>query len=239
MSYQQTTLKTLLDEPLWRAEDLGKPLPPSPHANSVCLPTWADVVAYEEADPRVISRLQTGYPRFFIHPLTERLFAEAARRFAGPGEFCHVYPSEQPRGGVWSGAALDRTGGTHRRLDRGGTVGDVLSSSSRRGRQEVLAAYRRGRVLAAGGSVAAGSRRSRTRARPSEPSDSGSRSWSACRPIACCLFGSGMSAIYTVYRAINRIFPGRRSVQFGFPYVDTLKIQQDLGPGVHFFPRGD
>ena len=70
----------------------------------MCLPTWADVVAYEEADPRVISRLQTGYPRFFIHPLTERLFAQAAARFAGPDEFCHVYPSlSQPRGDVWSG----------------------------------------------------------------------------------------------------------------------------------------
>ena len=28
-------------------------------------------------------------------------------------------------------------------------------------------------------------------------------------------------------------------MQFGFPYVDTLKIQQDFGPGVHFFPRGN
>ena len=93
MNYQETNPQTLLREPLWRAEDLGKPLPPSPHANSVCLPTWSDVVAYEEADPRVISRLQTGYPRFFIHPLTERLFAQAAQRFAGPDEFCHVYPS--------------------------------------------------------------------------------------------------------------------------------------------------
>jgi len=29
------------------------------------------------------------------------------------------------------------------------------------------------------------------------------------------------------------------SVQFGFPYVDTLKIQQDVGLGAHFLPRGD
>jgi cystathionine gamma-synthase len=28
-------------------------------------------------------------------------------------------------------------------------------------------------------------------------------------------------------------------VQFGFPYVDSLKIQDRLGRGVHFFPRGD
>jgi cystathionine gamma-synthase len=53
------------------------------------------------------------------------------------------------------------------------------------------------------------------------------------------LFGAGMNAIYTVSRAIQRLFPARPSVQFGFPYVDTLKLQQDCGPGCHFFPRGD
>ena len=29
------------------------------------------------------------------------------------------------------------------------------------------------------------------------------------------------------------------SVQFGFPYVDSLKLQERCGAGVHFFPRGD
>jgi cystathionine gamma-synthase len=33
--------------------------------------------------------------------------------------------------------------------------------------------------------------------------------------------------------------PGRKSVQFGFPYVDSLKIQESFGAGVSFFPRGD
>ena len=89
---QDPILPNLLREPLWRAADLGRPLPPSPHANSVCLPTWADVVAYEEGDPRVLDRLQTGYPRFFIHPFSERVFAEGAQRFANEGEFCQVYP---------------------------------------------------------------------------------------------------------------------------------------------------
>ena len=59
-------------------------------------------------------------------------------------------------------------------------------------------------------------------------------------PAECVyLFGAGMSAIYAVYRAVQRLFPDRQSVQFGFPYVDTLKLQQDCGPGCHFFPRGD
>ena len=50
-------------------------------------------------------------------------------------------------------------------------------------------------------------------------------------PDAVYLFSSGMSAIYAVYRTVSRLWPSRMSVQFGFPYVDTLKIQQDMGLG--------
>jgi cystathionine gamma-synthase len=53
------------------------------------------------------------------------------------------------------------------------------------------------------------------------------------------LFPCGMAAVYAAYRALSAILPGRKSVQFGFPYVDSLKIQQKFGPGVHLFPRGD
>ena len=37
------------------------------HAISVSLPTWDDNIGYEEADPRIIDKMETGYPRFFIH----------------------------------------------------------------------------------------------------------------------------------------------------------------------------
>ncbi|KAJ3045671.1 hypothetical protein HDV00_007797 [Rhizophlyctis rosea] len=50
------------------------------------------------------------------------------------------------------------------------------------------------------------------------------------------LFPTGMSAIYNAYRAITSAFPGRKTAQFGFPYIDTLKIQEKFGSGVHFFP---
>ncbi len=51
----------LLTEPLWRPEDLGCPIPDSPHAVSACLPTWADNIGYEEHDPRVMQKLTTGW----------------------------------------------------------------------------------------------------------------------------------------------------------------------------------
>ena len=43
----------LLTRPLWREEHLGLPLPDSPHAISVALPRWEDVVGYEEQRPAV------------------------------------------------------------------------------------------------------------------------------------------------------------------------------------------
>lgn len=48
--------------------DLGQAVPPStPHAISVSLPKWADNVGYEEGEPRVVEKMISGYPRFFIH----------------------------------------------------------------------------------------------------------------------------------------------------------------------------
>jgi len=52
---------------------LGSPLPPfTPHAISVCLPTWKDNVGYEEGEKRVVDSMVTGYPRFFIHKTIEK-----------------------------------------------------------------------------------------------------------------------------------------------------------------------
>jgi cystathionine gamma-synthase len=47
---------------------LGLSVPPyTPHAISVSLPTWGDNVGYEEGEQRVMDKMISGYPRFFIH----------------------------------------------------------------------------------------------------------------------------------------------------------------------------
>ncbi len=56
-------------------------------------------------------------------------------------------------------------------------------------------------------------------------------------PADVWLFPSGMAAIETAFRAFQRLRPTAKSVQFGFPYVDSLKIQERLGVRVQFFPR--
>ncbi|MFP6886204.1 MAG: PLP-dependent transferase, partial [Opitutales bacterium] len=55
---------------------LGEQVPSSEHAVCVSLPTMADVIGYEEKDPRVMAKVQTGYPRFVIHKYVARMAEE-------------------------------------------------------------------------------------------------------------------------------------------------------------------
>jgi cystathionine gamma-synthase len=64
--------------PAFQHIPLGTPVPNSPHAVVVSLPTMADVIGYEERLPETMSLVRTGYPRFLRHPFVEA----AARRSA-------------------------------------------------------------------------------------------------------------------------------------------------------------
>ena len=60
---------------------LGQPVPASPHAVCVSIPTMADVVGYETRDPATMAKISTGYPRFVIHPFSTQVcdwFAESS-----------------------------------------------------------------------------------------------------------------------------------------------------------------
>lgn len=49
------------------------------------------------------------------------------------------------------------------------------------------------------------------------------------------LFSAGMNAIFHVHRALLSVRGQHKSICFGFPYVDTLKLLQKFGPGCIFF----
>ncbi len=227
----------LCRSPCWRPEDLGAPLPNLPHANSVSLPTWRDVIDYEEKAPRVMSRLRAGYPRFVIPPPCATLFARARADVCRADEDCHLYRSERAahrcveRIAAWSGAVarVAEWRGVHAvcfpttaaswALKYWRHTGDGISSRQAQamldGAPEPDAAREaeivRGRIAAAVG----------------------------VRAEDVYLFSCGMSAIYTLYRCLRRLFPDRRIAQYGFPYVDTLKIVQDFGGPHIFLPRAD
>jgi cystathionine gamma-synthase len=65
---------------------LGKAIPASRHACVSCFPTFEDVCGYETQDPRVLGVMETGYPRFFTHPLILQCQQLAQQEIARPGE---------------------------------------------------------------------------------------------------------------------------------------------------------
>lgn len=215
--------------PLCRPEDLGAPIPDSPHAVSVCLPTWADVVGYEENDARVINAMRTGYPRFFFHPLINQVRAALE---AKPGRDVLPFADKEAAtecatladgkavevDGLWAAyfpaenLPIVRAYWQHAgRIFSSRAAEDWLNSRLLRAPDAALELTLRERLAA----------------------------WSGAPAQNISLHPSGMAAIYAAFRMVTARHPGKRTVMFGFPYTDTLKILEKFGPGVEFFPRGD
>jgi cystathionine gamma-synthase len=242
-------MSAVANQPAWRPEDLGQPLPNVEHAVSVCLPTWAANVGYEEADPAVTGKMHCGYPRFFLHPLVTQLFTAAEAEFAAEGQCCFVFPSRRVAGRCAN--FVRRHTGAACRLDNwhAGLTVVTLPTTARQWAKNYW--QHAGEIVSSRQAIAVLSTR--------QPADAASHAKQAIRQrIADAvgadsedvfLFPSGMAAIFAAYRAFQRLRPGLPSVQFGFPYVDNLKVQERFGgateaapkpdDAVHFFPHGD
>ena len=65
--------RDLIKYPYWEGKDLGNAIPDSPHAVSVALPRWEDVIDYEEKKPSCLNTLKSIYPRFGLNPLVAKV----------------------------------------------------------------------------------------------------------------------------------------------------------------------
>ena len=217
--------RNLLEDPICAATELGKPIPDSPHAVSVALPRWQDVVGYEEGRPEVVQRLASGYPRFVIHPLVKTL----AERL-GQGVPCLPFPSRRvaqmcadfvrrSSGDVAEVVAADGVLGV--RASEAGSpflkafwqhTGMIVSSrqaeavlTGRRGAMDDAAVRRSLRQQLA--------------------------AFYDCAPDDVLLAPSGMAAQFAALQTVRQRRPRQPTAQLGFPYVDTLKLQQKFGDG--------
>ena len=237
-------MRDLLTDPAWRPEDLGVPLPDTLHAVSVALPAWQDVIDYEEGHPRIAAALRAGYPRFFTHPLVTDLFQRTEAAVASPGEGCIVFPTRPSAARALAYAAA-RTEAPLRLADGpGGTTAVVFAEAARRIVREcwrfcgeALSSRRAAWILAGNDApspdMEAAGRLARDAIRRRLADAHG------ITPDHVFLFASGMAAVAAAHRLVTTAHPGRPTVQLDFPYVDALKVQQEFGSGVRFFPHGD
>ena len=234
-----SSIEQLLREPLCQPEDLGRPIPDSPHAASACLPTWQDNIGYEEQDPRVTSRLTTGYPRFVYNQICSDLFAECEKRVASPAQKCLAFPTESAARRcaefIRRKAALD--------ADAHAVPGFGVWAVS-----FPPEAARAAKAFWQHTGVGITSRHAEAVLTGKTPAESSHEHQTVRRRIADCLqvdpdqvwlFPTGMSAMFALQRVLQEHRRGQKSVQFGFPYVDSLKILESFGAGAHFFARGD
>jgi len=219
-------MRNLLHDPVWRADELGLALPDSLHAVSVSLPRWQDVVGYEEKWPDVVSRLQNGYPRFVIHRLVQELAC-----FIAGNQPCLPFPSRHTA--QQCVVFIHRQSGVDSHVvEREGHFGVAVSAA---GYDSLKAFWQHTGLIV-----------STRRAEWALNGDSGNQrdyrdvyaslrrqlaDLYDCAPDDVFLQPTGMAAEFAALRAVMRRTPGKPTVQIGFPYVDTLKLQEKFGYG--------
>ncbi len=227
-------------EKLHLTQTLGSPLPDSIHAVSVSMPHWQDVVDYEEGKPHIAKAFKTAYPRFFLHPLVDQFFKECERRFASKDERCFAFPSKHIADQCVEFMAAHGDARTH--LHDYGKQGiyvvrfhkdDFALAKAFWQHSGHVVSSRCVDALMRGQHVPDSSRAKATlRKRIADISGLPAKD--------ITLYASGMAAIYQAYRLASIPSPDAKTIQLGFPYVDTLKIQQKCGAGVHFvMDQGD
>jgi cystathionine gamma-synthase len=223
----------LIKHPRCTAGDLGLPMPDSPHAVSACLPRWQDNVAYEEGDADTIASLQAAYPRFCLHPIVRQL--------------CHkVFETEEDVGLVFASRRCAERGAAYA-VWRGARGAQIvpLPGQAACGVRVAPADYARLREYwqHAGENISSRSAEQILAGRTVQATESSARQQVRQRVAAnqrvesasVRLYLSGMSAMAAAYRAVRQLRPDGACVQFGFPYVDTLKILERFAPAEHHF----
>ena len=231
-------MRDLLTDPIWEEKDLGQPIPESPHACSVALPLWKHVIGYEEEDADILDRLQCGYPRFFCNRIVRKLFDRIEQERSLSNEKVLLFPSikaaercaDYVRNRHASSPRIEALG--HHRLSAVYLPNPAVATAMDYWRYsgEIVTSRQAEAALdnAAERAIEGDQARRTLRQRLAKLSGQNKED--------VFLFPSGMSAVFAVHRAVQHIFPGWKSAQLEFPYVDVLRIQKEFGAGVHFFP---
>ncbi len=216
--------RNLLSDPAWQGSDLGHPLPDSPHAVSVALPRWRDVIAYEEKDPACRAALKTIYPRFGLHPLIQQLVQPSELA----GTTLWPYPTEAAAQAALAHCQRKGPDGHSELIAIAGVFclrSDAEASPHAKAfwQHTGLGLSSRQAAIALGKEAA-----------PSNESGEAARrdirqrlaDIHGVNAQQISLHPAGMAGLHAALSAIQTLRPGRPTLQLGFPYVDVLKQPQ-------------
>lgn len=230
--------ENLRNHPLCRPEDLGKPIPNTKHAISMCLPRWRDVVHYEERDPATMEQLQLGYPRFLYHPLVLAACEKFRQQSDDHVQLYTTYAAARRCAAYLE--IQDPFAGLHLRSLSDSPVTLISFPAA-------LADHAKEYWQHAGEGISSRCAEALLNGTPL-PDAFSSRTtilqrladFTGATEDCIYLFPSGMAAIHAAYIASRKLNPDLPTAQFAFPYGDTLKLQNKFNPaGALFYARGD
>jgi cystathionine gamma-synthase len=217
---------------------LGTPIPDSPHAVSCSLPTMAAVRGYEEKDPAVTAALQSGYPRFVVHPFARRLASVLAERNGLGKRTLWLASSRRMAGRLLAHLQASGPAGTAAASFAGDGVFGVSHPESRE-----LALLAKLYLQNIGGFISSREAEDRLAAMGAGPVPGteetfpGDARGEVLRVMGPMFAGatdadlfianSGMNAVHAAFRAVNDLQASRGRtgwVQLGWLYLDTIAI---------------
>ncbi len=233
--------RNLLLDPCWSAKDLGQALPDSPHAVSVALPRWQDVIAYEEKEPACIDALQAIYPRFGLNPLVSEIAKQALIVNGLEESTAWPYPNFS--------AAKKAQAHCHRMSkDSITNITDILGLKCLIANSEAspyAKAFWQHTGLGASSRQAAIALK-KEHAPSSYQGDLARTTLCerlaqiySCRSDFIGLHPSGMAALTAALEAIRSFRSEGCFLQLGFPYVDVLKLPQVIFQGCELLLETD
>ncbi len=219
--------------PYWQAKDLGQPLPNSPHAVSVALPTWKDVIAYEEKDPKCLSALQAIYPRFGFNPLIAQIANKSLKLYGKQGQSSWPYPNSETaeKAKIY---CQKINPGCFTQIKELSNIQCLIVDSEA---TPVAKEFWQHTGLGASSRLAAIALKLENAPQKDmvlqarvKLKDRLAKLY-ACQPELVHLQPSGMAALTTALQAVNRIKGAGKTLQIGFPYVDVLKLPDKIFHG--------
>ncbi|KAK4694899.1 hypothetical protein P7C71_g2754, partial [Lecanoromycetidae sp. Uapishka_2] len=282
------------------SNEVGESIPPdTAHAVSVSLPTWKANVGYEEGEDWVLSKMKTGYPRFFVHKAIQAFANAILRRYGSPMENASLFSSHAvaercvefflnqvpsislDKSHTGDGVSSRRAEYCHKAFNEGHLAThqyitgsqnsddpktpskgprryqkkdsvDLSSVDKTDGKESVQFVEERfGRnldvSLAASAKLAIRRRIAgaltanvdlKEALKISETPTRTEQVSGLCENDVY-LYPCGMSSIFNTHRSMVAIRGQLKSISFGFPYIDTLKILEKWGPGCLFYGHGE
>ena len=223
-----------MNKSFFEAIECGETLPvKNVHAVSVSIPTIQDVIDYEEQTPEILEKIQSGYPRFILHPYLKQLALFIKKKYKVCDDYEVVILSSQKAVELVSDKYF-----IHNKIEINEPFGVILVQNGTCQLQKVLMyiqhvgcnlssrlaeeyLYKEGLISSL---------------HQEEVEDKKKAEDIIITSLAdayeqdkenICLAPSGMNAIYSIVRGLNSIqsHNGRNIlVQFGWLYLDTMNI---------------